>query len=105
MTAGPLTGALGAVPTDAAAPPEAAWGPMLVVALVVVAVVAMIVGFGRITRRRRTDDEPTGAGATVATGDPGDTATDDPLPTDPQQDERGRPARPDDPDGAGPASG
>ncbi|MFC7595724.1 hypothetical protein ACFQU3_10435 [Terrabacter sp. GCM10028922] len=66
------------VPADAAAPPDQTWGPMLVVALVVVAVVALIVGFGRITRRPgRGEDTP---------GRPDDTTTsDDPLPTDPPE--------------------
>lgn len=84
------------VPTDAAAPPEQAWGPMLVVALVVVAVVAVIVGFGRITRRPRSrEDVPGRPGASPRSdpplGDsrPGDaTTSDDPLPTDPPE---GRP--------------
>jgi len=84
-------------PLDAAAPPQGTWGPFLVVALVVVAVVAMIIGFGRITRRRASDasDAEARGGSTAdaappdSTGngsDPGPdaTATDDPLPTDPQ---------------------
>ncbi len=67
------------VPFDAAAPPEDTWGPMLVVALVVVAVVAVIVGFGRITRGRRADGT-SGAGHRSP---PETTTSDDELPTDP----------------------
>ena len=84
------------VPFDAAAPPEDTWGPMLVVALVVVAVVAMVLGFGRISRSRRRPDSPAvgerpagaadgsrrdGAGGTGST--PEATSSDDELPTDP----------------------
>ena len=88
------------VPADAAAPPDQTWGPMLVVALVVVAVVALIVGFGRITRRPgRGEDtpgrpDPSAASAPSSAPSPGagrpdDTTTsDDPLPTDPPE---GRP--------------
>ena len=84
-------------PFDAAAPPEDAWGPMLVVALVVVAVVAMVVGFGRITRARRADRTSPGEGhpgpgaggrrdgaSGVGNGSsPEATPSDDELPTDP----------------------
>ena len=89
-------------PLDAAAPPEDTWGPMLVVALVVVAVVAMVVGFGRITRGRRSDGEVAGrgggSGRTEEAGGKGGTrgtggasagsradatTSDDELPTDP----------------------
>lgn len=79
------------VPADAAAPPEQTWGPMLVVALLVVAVVALIVGFGRITRRpgsgKETPDHPDASAPPAPP--PGDarpddsTSSDDPLPTDP----------------------
>ncbi|MFM6848229.1 MAG: hypothetical protein ACKOVB_03895 [Terrabacter sp.] len=63
-----------AAPFDAAAPPQDTWGPMLVVALVVVAVVAMILGFGRITRRGDTDD---GTSAEAPTAEPGSSGRDD----------------------------
>ena len=42
-------------PADAAAPPEYAWGPMLVVALAVVAVVAIVVAVRRIRRARAAE--------------------------------------------------
>lgn len=75
------------VPFDAAAPPQDTWGPMLVVALVVVAVVAMILGFGRITRRRAPDGEVAGdrpGGTETESGSTGPaTTSDDELPTDP----------------------
>ncbi|NUO91763.1 MAG: hypothetical protein HOQ18_13225 [Dermatophilaceae bacterium] len=82
-------------PFDAAAPPQDTWGPMLVVALVVVAAVAMILGFGRITRGGRTEGRGSGQGPGAATGgqrdeahgtggsSPQATASDDELPTDP----------------------
>jgi hypothetical protein len=77
------------LPFDAAAPPEDVWGPVLVVGLVVVAVVAMIIGFGRITRRRRADDaarQGSDAGSDPGSGDAPSgegTQTEDGLPTDP----------------------
>jgi hypothetical protein len=67
---------------------------MLVVALLVVAVVALIIGFGRITRRPRSGEDVPGrpeasASPPPGAGDPdGETTTDDPLPTDPPE---GRP--------------
>ena len=73
------------VPADAAAPPDQTWGPMLVVALVVVAVVVAIIGFGRITRRRRSTDATQSPGVDAPDRD---TSTDGPLPTDPPE---GRP--------------
>ena len=77
-----------ALPTDAAAPPENAWGPMLVVALVVLAIVAMVVGFGRITRRRRPDDRPgDGADTTPANGTTTDLVPTDPTPDPPEDSE------------------
>ncbi|KRF47024.1 hypothetical protein [Terrabacter sp. Soil810] len=87
-------GVLMAAPADAAAPPENAWGPMLVVALVVLAIVAVIVALGRITRRRSSGkvrgsarDEVAGevADEGADTG-PADETTSDPLPTEPAPD-------------------
>ena len=81
------------VPFDAAAPPQDAWGPMLVIALVVLLVVvsaiAMILGYGRVNRRGerdgRTPAETSPAPAEDTGGGPSSQATssDDELPTDP----------------------
>lgn len=79
-----------AVPFDAAAPPQDAWGPMLVVALVVllvvVAAIAMILGYGRVNRRGNTEGEPSAEAPTADAGgepSPQTTSSDDELPTDP----------------------
>lgn len=87
------------LPTDVAAPPGETWGPMLVVGLVVVAILAMVVAVGRVMRGRRpgedTDPGSTTGSTTGSTqrpggGDspPGETTSEDPLPTDPPE---GRP--------------
>jgi len=112
MTLSASTRLVAALPMDATAPPDAAWGPMVAVALVVVAVVAAVVAVGRITRRRHADEEPTpraggtGTGTTSGTtssragATTGGTTTDDPLPTDPQQHRPGQPGGSDGPDGS-----
>ncbi|MGO4363175.1 hypothetical protein AB4Y83_20950, partial [Terrabacter sp. RAF57] len=74
-----------------------------------VAVVAAVVAFARISRRRTSADDPTRSDAGAEAGAEADagagaggtsgTTTDDPLPTDPQQHRPGQPGGSDGPDG------